>query len=335
MLAKLSMTAPEITTIIVNYNAGDRLRMCLEHLEAQTFQNFETIIVDNASTDQSMASAVSDSLSLQKIEPGSNIGFAAANNLAAARARGIWLAFLNPDAYPEKDWLARLLDAAKRFPFADAFGSTQLDAKNPAIIDGAGDVYHAFGIPYRGHFGWPVERLPPEGACFAPCAAAAMYRRATFDWLGGFDESFFCYGEDVDLGFRLRLSGGTCIQVREAKVRHEGSGITGRQSDFTIYHGHRNRIWTFYKNMPAPLLLLLTPFNILTNLYLLARALPAGFARAYFRAFRDGYLGLGTVMKKRRAVQRARNASWLRIAKSLTWSTVKVSKREADVRPLP
>lgn len=335
MRAKLPMTAPEITVIIVNYNAGDRLQNCLKHLELQSFRNFETVVVDNASTDNSITAASSDQLQFQHIDAGSNVGFAAANNLAAARARSEWLVFLNPDAYPEKDWLAQLLDAAKRYPFADAFGSTQLDAKNPAIIDGAGDVYHAFGVPYRGHFGWPVESLPPEGACFAPCAAAAMYRRATFDCLGGFDESFFCYGEDVDLGFRLRLSGGTCIQVREAKVHHEGSGITGRQSEFTIYHGHRNRIWTFYKDMPAPLLLLLTPFNILTNLYLLARAIPAGFGGAYWRAFRDGYLGLGTVMKKRRAVQRARKASWLRIAKSLTWSPVKVSKREADIRPLP
>lgn len=328
------MNAPLITIIIVNYNAGDRLRMCVEHLEAQTFRNFEIIIVDNASTDQSMASAVSDSLSLQKIDAGSNIGFAAANNLGAVCAHGEWLAFLNPDAYPEKDWLAQLLSAAKRYPLVDAFGSTQLNASEPSIIDGAGDAYHAFGVPYRGHFGWPVESLPPEGVCFAPCAAAAMYRRATFNRLDGFDESFFCYGEDVDLGFRLRLAGGSCIQVREARVRHEGSGITGRQSDFTIYHGHRNRIWTFYKNMPAPLLIMLAPFNALTNLYLFARAVPAAFAPAYWRALRDGYLGLGAVMKKRRAVQRTRAVTWLAVARSLTWSLRKVSKRKADVRPL-
>ena len=214
----MTNTPPAVTIIIVNYNAGHKLARCLAHLAKQSCRNFETIVVDNGSTDDSIAAALADGASFELIEAGKNLGFAAANNLAAKTARGEWLAFLNPDAYATPTWLEELLNAAERYPDADAFGSTQYCAENPAKLDGAGDVYHIAGVPYRGHFGWPAAKLPAEGETFAACAAAALYRRKTFDALDGFDERFFCYGEDVDLGFRLRLRGGRTIQAPKAVV---------------------------------------------------------------------------------------------------------------------
>lgn len=328
------MTAPPfaVTVIIVNYNAGERLKKCLAHLSAQTFRDFETIVVDNASTDGSEEFARAENIRL--IAAGKNLGFAAANNLAAREARGTWLAFLNPDAYAAPDWLAELLAAAARHPGADAFGSTQIDANAPEKLDGAGDVYHVLGIPYRGHFGWPVDALPGEGECFSPCAAAALYRRETFLALGGFDERFFCYGEDVDLGFRLRLAGGRAIQVKRARVHHEGSGVTGRYSDFTVYHGNRNRIWTFYKNMPGVYLAALGPLHVLANFYLLARSFSIGAGGPYWRALRDGYAGLPALGKSRREIQRGKKVRFGELARALTWSPLKVSRRAADLKPI-
>jgi GT2 family glycosyltransferase len=316
----------------VNYNSGARLAQCLAHLKAQTFQNFETIVVDNASADESAAAARGDE-KVALIDAGANLGFAAANNLAARRAQGEWLAFLNPDAYAAPDWLEELLAAAARWPDADAFGSTQIDAKDPSRLDGAGDVFHAFGVPYRGHVGWLVAALPPEGECFAPCGAAAFYRKEAFERLGGFDERFFCYSEDVDLGFRLRLYGGMAVQAPKAVVRHEGSGITGRHSDFTVYHGHRNRVWTYALNMPAPLLALTLAFHLIVNLYLLARFTVSGGAGAYLRAMRDAAQGLPALWPDRRTRQRERTASVSDIARALTWSPGKVMRKEADIRP--
>ena len=322
---------PSVTVVIVNYNSGARLAQCLAHLKAQTFQGFETIVVDNASADQS-ANAARGGEQVVLIEAGANLGFAAANNLAAKRAQGEWLAFLNPDAYAAPDWLAELLAAAARWPQADAFGSTQIDALDPSRLDGAGDVFHAFGVAYRGHVGWPVAALPPEGECFAPCGAAAFYRKAAFDRLGGFDERFFCYSEDVDLGFRLRLDGGMAVQAAKAVVRHEGSGITGRHSDFTVYHGHRNRVWTYVLNMPAPLLAVTLPFHLIVNLYLLARFTVSGGVGAYLRAMGDAAKGLPALWRDRRARQMARTASVIDVARALTWSPVKVMRKEADIR---
>lgn len=326
--------SPLVSVIVVNYNAGARIRRMLDCLAAQTFRNFEIIIIDNASTDGSRHLADEHTSAPVVIDAGSNLGFAAASNRAAARAGGVFLAFLNPDAYPRPEWLAHLVAAADRYPWADAFGSAQINAGNPAVIDGAGDVFHVLGVPYRGHFGWSVEKMPAEGECFAACAAAALYRAEAFRTLGGFEEGFFCYGEDVDLGFRLRLRGGSTIQVADAIVLHEGSGITGRVSDFTVYHGHRNRIWTTYRCMPGLLYWPLFPVRLAADLYLLARSPASGTLRPYWRALRDGYGRLGQWRNTRRRLQKERRVSLLSLARMLEWSPMKISRREAALRPI-
>ncbi|MFN3398776.1 MAG: glycosyltransferase family 2 protein [Ferrovibrio sp.] len=95
--------------------------------------------------------------------------------------------------------------------------------------------------------------LPPEGEAFGPCAAAALFRADAFRAAGGFDESLFCYMEDVDLAFRLRFAGERAMQIPAARVRHVGGGSVGG-SEFAVYHGARNSVWCFVKNIPAALL---------------------------------------------------------------------------------
>ena len=320
---------PRLSVIVVNYNSGARLARCLKHLSRQTFKDFETLVVDNGSADDSIEQAKKIGVAVDYDLAGANLGFAAANNRAVKGAHGEWVVFLNPDAYAEPDWLHELVAATERHPSADAFGSTQINAYDPSKIDGAGDVFHILGIAYRGHFGWPVEKLPPEGDCFSACAAAAMYRKAIFEKLGGFDERFFCYGEDVDLGFRLRLAGGRAVQVRNARVLHEGSGVTGRHSDFTVYHGHRNRIWTVSKNMPEPLRTGFAPLRAMVDFYLFFRLLSIGKGRSYLKAIRDGYGGAGQFRNDRQSLRSSQIAPLL---KAMTWSLLKVTRREADIR---
>jgi GT2 family glycosyltransferase len=161
------------------------------------------------------------------------------------------LALLNPDAFPEPGWLEALVQAAEREPTVAAFASRLVLASSPEYLDGAGDSYHASGRAWRnGHrrplAGWPASDVE----VFAPCAAAALYRRAAFDEVGGFDEQYFCYFADVDLGFRLRLRGHRCLYVHGAVVRHIGSALSGYKSEFAVYHGERNAVWTFFKDMP-------------------------------------------------------------------------------------
>ena len=318
------MTA-DVAVVVVAYEAAKQLPRCLAALAAQTVPPVRVLVVDNASTDGS--AMVAEAAGAEVIRAGGNLGFAAANNLAARVADTGWLALLNPDAYPEPDWLERLLAAAGRWPGADAFGSTQLDAADARVLDGIGDGYFLAGVPYRAGFGRPKRDLPPEGEVFGPCAAAALWRRERFEALGGFEERFFCYGEDVDLAYRHRLAGGLCVQVPDAVVRHEGSGISGRRSGFTTYHGHRNRVWTYLRDTPGWLLALSLPVHVALNLYLVPRLALAGQLRPYLRALRDAAAGAGPFLAERRALHRGAAP----VARALTWSPVALLRRRAKV----
>lgn len=317
-----------LSVIIVDFNSGDRLEKCLKHLTNQSHKDFDVIIVNNGSADYTAQDLKHFNLNLNLIHAETNLGFAAGCNLAAKAATGKWLAFLNPDAYADENWLKELLKATRRYPDIDAFGSMQINAENSQLIDGAGDVYHILGIGYRGYFGWGRQHLPPESEVFAPCGAAAFYRAKTFTALNGFDERFFCYGEDVDLGFRLRLAGGRCIQLSEAIVYHEGSATTGRHSDFTIYHGHRNRIWLAYKNTPFWLYWPFLPLHFFANFYLFFSFIKAGVLQPYLRALWDGYRGLISFRADRFKIQKNKQVSYKSLGRAIAWSPLKISKRE-------
>jgi GT2 family glycosyltransferase len=121
--------------------------------------------------------------------------------------------------------------------------------------------------------------------------------------MGGFDEDYFCYHEDVDLSFRLRLQGHRCLYVPEARVEHLGSASSERESDFVVYHGHRNLVWTFFKNMPPTLLIRYLPAHLLLNLVTLLWFTSSGRGRVLIRSKRDALLGLSRTLEKRKAIQ--------------------------------
>jgi GT2 family glycosyltransferase len=148
---------------------------------------------------------------------------------------------------------------------------------------------------------------------FSACAAAALYRRDAFEAVGGFDEDFFCYLEDVDLGFRLRLAGHRCTYVPDAVVHHVGSATTVKDSDFAVYHGHRNLVWAYVKNMPGRLFWLFLPQHIAANLYIVVRYAIEGRWRVVMKAKWDAIQGIPRMWKKRRAIQAQRIASIAKI----------------------
>jgi N-acetylglucosaminyl-diphospho-decaprenol L-rhamnosyltransferase len=312
-------TAPWVRVVIVNYNSGELLQCCVDALARQTLADFEAVIVDNASSDGSTERLrlPDDRFCLDQV--GANLGFAAASNRGAENCTAVWIAMLNPDAEAYPAWLEELRHATERYPYARMFGSTQIDAAHPDRVDGFGDVYSIFGTAWRGASGAPVAMLPKDDReVFAPCAAGALYAREAFQAAGGFDEAFFCYLEDVDLGFRLRLRGERCVQVREALLTHVGSAITGRNSDFFVWHSQRNRIWVMVKNLPAPLLwpslllqLAVTPLLVLRR------------GRDKWRIACEGLLAglraLPRIWRSRGAVQRARVMSSGEVARLLVF----------------
>ncbi|OFZ85636.1 MAG: hypothetical protein A2V78_04040 [Betaproteobacteria bacterium RBG_16_64_18] len=302
---------PDVAVIIVNYNGGDMLLRCLHHLERQTWRSFRTIVVDNASSDDSMLRAETEYPWIEAVRMERNIGFASGNNIGAALAPECkWIACLNPDAYAHPDWLANLMQAAQAHPEFALFGSKLILATHPDRLDGTGDIYHVSGAAWRRDHRRKLTRGHHAAEeIFAPCAAAALYRRDVFDEVGGFDDDFFCYFEDVDLAFRMRLRGHRCYYVPAAIVHHVSSGIAGVQSTFTVYHGHRNLVWTFVKNMPLPLFLAYLPLHLFLNAASIILYTFKGQPLTILKAKRDAIRGLPAAWRKRRQIQSQRRAS--------------------------
>lgn len=331
----MEVKQPLFSVIIVNFNGGPMVQKALHSLGAQTLRDFEVFLVDNASSDHSIdALEISGLPAFTLMAEAHNHGFARANNLAALQARGEWLVLLNPDAHAEPDWLDAIARAIQRHPDVRMFASLQRDAMMPELLDGAGDAYLVFGFPWRGGFGRSARELPGEGECFSPCGAGAVFAREHFLRHGGFDERYFCYCEDVDLGFRMRLAGERCLFIPAAVIHHVGGGLSGRQSAFATFHGTRNRLWTYMKNMPAALLWLTMPGHLLLVGYLLARGAMTPRGAPMWRGVKAGLAGLPEIWAARKAAP-ARRASLWALARAMAWNPLRMSQRKVHVRPLP
>ena len=327
--------APSVTVCVIAYNSGPTLRTCLEHLTAQTFRDFEVLVIDNASPDPGDAEIAARFPDVRLIRNPENLGFTGAGNQAARLANGQWLVLLNPDAFARPDWLEQLAAASHRHPSVKSFTSVQLAEDQPGYLDGLGDVMSIFGIPYRGGYLSRDVGQAREGEVFSPCGASMMIERSLFLSLGGFDEDFFCYCEDVDLGYRLQLADQPTLLVPDAVIRHVGSASSGgRKADFAVFHGTRNRFWVLFKNTPALLLPLVVPLHLiaLTAIYLRRENRP--HARLIWTAVKAAFAGVPRMLRSRAVVQRARRVGLVQIARAMTWNPRDLSRRRAVIRPL-
>ena len=333
--AKDKAAEPRASVVVVAYESGPLLAQCLASLKAQTVADREVILIDNASKDAAARDAAAADSSLIFVGNTENLGFAAACNQGARMARGRWIAFLNPDAFAEPDWLERLLHAAERYPQARAFASRQLLAEDTSRLDGLGDVMSAAGFPFRGGYLQPDPGRTEPGEVFSACGGAMLIDRKLFLDLGGFDERLFCYCEDVDLGYRLRLAGEPSVVVPDAVVRHVGSASSGGpRSDFATFYGTRNRLWVFIKNTPPLLLLLTWPLHLAATAMLFARHAMRGELRSPWRGFVFGLKNIRVALEARHEVQATRKVGSLEIARAMTWNPKDLFGRRVVIKPL-
>ena len=298
-----------VTIILPYWNSSNYLDHCLDSLAKQTLKPIQIIIVNDGS-DSFPNDFNTYGLPISVFHLPTHVGFAKANNEAIRHVQSDWVALLNIDAFPEPQWLEQLAKATQTHPEYSSFASKQLQYHNPYLIDGTGDSYHFSGLIWRRGFNLPAKAMA-DIACeiFSPCAAAALYSRKALEAVAGFDEDFFSYVEDVDLGFRLQLKGYRCLYVPSAVVYHVGSGSTGgRHSDFAIYYGHRNLVWAYFKNMPLLLLVITLPYHLLMNAITLLRFSLRGKTKVIFKAKADAIEGLPKIWQKRRYIQKQRNA---------------------------
>lgn len=317
------MHRPNTTVVIVNWNGGRYLDECLQNVMRQTTPPKNVLLMDNDSSDGS-ADRARFLKGITVIKLTSNLGFAAANNMAIEMCNTEFVALLNPDAFPVADWLENLISAAELHSEAAAFGSYQMNKYSPDTVDGTGDVYHLSGKVWRNRCG--RIRNSSDGISreiFSPCAAAALYRRKALLQVGGFDEDYFCFSEDIDLGFRLRLAGYKAMYVPEAVVHHVGSVTTGgRRSDFSVYHGHRNIVWTFVKNMPGMLFWFLLPIHLMLNLITIILFTVRGQCRVIIKAKLDAIKHLPNILAKRKKIQKSLKVRCYEIWKALDISLI-------------
>ncbi len=328
--------APKVSVLVVAYESGPLLADCLAAIRSQTFADHEVILVDNASSDGAPQAVALRFPDVRQIAAGANLGFAAGNNLAARNAQGQWLALINPDALAKPDWLERLMAATQAFPQVGCFTSRQLLADGSGRLDGLGDVMSVCGFPYRGGYGHPDPGPLPPGEVFSACGGAMLISRQLFEAMGGFDERLFCYGEDVDLGFRLRLAGRSTLLIPDAIVHHHGGTASGGpRSDFAVFHGTRNRLWVYIKDTPPVLFWLSLPLHILATVTLFARHAMRGEFAAPWRGLVAGIKGIDLALAARREAQATRKVGSWEIAKAMAWNPLDLLLRRAVIRPWP
>jgi len=291
MTSELSNSTDQaaIAVVVVSYNSAEYLRHCIAAIEQQTLKPVKCVVVDNASTEAATHEllAAYDALTwLTVLRLDANNGYGAAINRAVAALSGIeFLVVLNPDAYAAPDCLEQLIDCANRHPNAASIAPLMLSAKALDVIDGAGDEWLWHGYPRRRFHGKALSAVTlNEEPVLSACAGACLYRLSALRSLGGFDEAYFMYLEDVDLGVRLQLLGHSCWFTPKAQVSHEGSATTGYRSEFTTFYGHRNVSRLILKNAALRFLPVMLLGNVLASIAMLFIAVRRGQALTYVRA---------------------------------------------------
>ncbi len=327
--ARVSEARVRVTVVIVAWNSGPHLQRTLDHLAQQSLRDFDVLLWDNNSTDGCVDGlALAQNVTL--VRSPENLGFAGGMNRAIERARGQFVALLNPDAFPEPDWLAEMLATQARTG-AVSVGAVQVSEADEAILDGAGDVMSITGIAWRGGVGHRLaDHALADGRIFSPCGAAALYQRDVFLEMGGFDERYFCYFEDVDLGFRLWLAGRPSWLSANARMAHVGSATLGRYGRMTLYYGTRNRIFTFAKCMPLVLWPLALPLFVVMNLLSLAKERRPETWRGRWDGCVDGLRGAWPFVRENFS-RRKTLAQIAGVARAFSWSPWALARRDIRV----
>jgi GT2 family glycosyltransferase len=298
---------PRVTVVIPNWNGERFLSTCLGSLREQSFKDFEVIVVDDNSTDGSVAFLRRNFPEVRVLPLEENKGFSAAVNAGIRASHAEYVALLNNDTELDPKWLHALLEAAKAHPEAGLFASKMVDFYDRRRLDGAGDALRRSGLPLRlGHGELDHGQYDETTFVFGACAGAALYRRDMLDDVGLFDEDFFANCEDGDLSFRAQLAGYRCLYVPESVIYHMGSATFGKRSPTAVRLGTRNSLCLLVKNLPTPLVLGFLPFVAVGQLSRLIVTASTSTLGAHLEGLSGALRLLPLMLKKRREIQKRR-----------------------------
>ena len=317
---------PILSVIIPNWNGKKFLVECIDSLKAQTFQDFEAILVDNGSTDGS-AEFIEEQYGdwIRVIRNEKNLGFAGGNNVGIRAARGDYIVLLNNDTWTDPHWLEELVKATQSDPPVGMWSSKVCSYFHRKRIEGIGELIYWDGLcRAQGQFEQDDGQYEVMQEILFPPGCGAMYRKSLFDGIGLFDEDFFAYADDSEIGIRARLAGWKCLYVPRAVVYHKNSGTAGQYSPLKAFYVERNRLWITIKYFPLPLLLLSIFFTFYRYAFQAYGALThqgaAGkFTQIYsplklvgilFKAYGSGFRYLPRMWKKRKMLRSLRKVSY-------------------------
>ena len=311
-----------ISVIIANLNGEQYLTDCLQSLSEQTFRDFEVIVVDNGSTDRSLGILKNDFPWVKVIALEKNTGFARANNIGFEASSAKYAVTLNNDTITDHGWLEALYKSAEADGRIGMVASKIFLGREGSEIDSAGLLLYPDGMSrQRGHGETDQAQFDAIREVLFPSACAALYRREMLQEIGFFDEDFFSYCEDADLGLRGILANWKAVLSPAAIVRHLYSQTGGRYSDFKAYHVERNHFWVLLKDLPFSYLLLFpfyTAWRYIIQVYGLfsgqgsvARfaesAGPGKMMKVVLRAYWSAGIALPATLNKRKEIWRHRS----------------------------
>jgi len=256
---------PLISVVIPNWNGASFLPVCLDSLKSQSFRDFEVIVVDNGSTDNSRDLLASKYKWVRVVPLGKNEGFAGGCNHGISSSHGRWVILMNNDTEAHKDWLKNIAVAIKNKPEYSFFATKILRFDKRDILDGTGDFISRSLFVFRfGQFDTDQGQYDGLGEIFSPCGASAVYRKTMLDDIGLLDEDFFAYLEDIDLGMRAHISGYKGFFIPDAVIYHIGGASTDSEqmSPWVYKQNIRNMFLILFKDIPFPVFLICIPSMI-------------------------------------------------------------------------
>jgi GT2 family glycosyltransferase len=315
----MSTQDPLVSIVIACTNNLEITRKCFDSIFSQTWANREIIFVDNGSEGKIGEVLAREYPGTRVIRLETNTGFSGGYNTGMSAAKGKYIAILNNDAILEDTWIASLVAALEKDTRAGSACSIILNGFNREIIDSAGVGIYYDGMSRQMDYQKPRVELPAVREALICSGCACMYRKAALDNVGLFDDNFFAYCEDTDIGLRLQWAGYTALIIPGTAVFHHHSATLGKFSLFKLYLVERNHIWVFVKNFPAPFWVIL-PFVfvyriVMMGLYSLQRGDPAQFFTQYskreilatlVRAKVDAIKGFGKMYSARRTIMKNR-----------------------------
>lgn len=299
---------PKVDIIVLNFNGRRFLEECLLSLKQQTYQDFEVLLVDNASSDDSVEFVQNTFPDVKLLQLPENFGFCGGNNQGIRSTSAEYVALLNNDTEADPKWLESLVSVLDHEPLVGFCASKMIRIQDKTTIDTAGDIFYTHGVGGKRGSGLSISHYTVPEYIFGACAGAAIYRRSMLDEVGLFDEDFFAYDEDIDLSFRCQLQGYRCKYVPHAIVYHHVGGSFGQLSAENVRRIRRNMLEVVLKNMPTSLLVRYLPKILMYFLLGDLRYAIQGYGRAVIHARYENLRRLPMTLDKRRNIQSKRRA---------------------------